>query len=129
MNTQPQAQEPRKVYMSYSEMTAKFRAVESKRDHLTGYIVFTEESFTSPYSEESRTYCVSSDNKAFIPGMGGYSIYASCLDGTDPCVRLEQYMAAEKGGRDGWQVERCYCMSDELDRVAPLLKPPKGRER
>ena len=129
MTEQPQSQEPRKVYMSYAEMTAKFRAVERKQDHLVGYIVFTEETFTTPYSEESRTYRVSSDNKAFIPNMGGYSIYASCIDGTDPCVRLEQYMAAERGGRDGWQVERCYCMSDELDRVSHLLKADKGRER
>ncbi len=129
MTDQSKPQESRKVYMSYSELTAKFRAVERKREHLVGYIVFTEESFTTPYSEESRTYRVSSDNKAYIPNMGGYSIYASCIDGTDPCVRLEQYMAAEWGGRDGWQVERCYCMSDELARVAHLLKPDKSRER
>ena len=51
---------------------------------------------------------VSSDNKAFQPNMGGYSIFASSIDGSDPMVRLESYMAAEKGGKDGWKVERCY---------------------
>ena len=76
--------------------------------HLLGHIVFSQDSFTKPYSEASRTYVVSSDNKAFIPGMGVYSIYGSSLDGTDMCVRLEGYMAAEKGGKDGWKVERCY---------------------
>ena len=40
--------------------------------------------------------------------MGGYSIYASALDGTDMGVRLEQYMADERGGKDGWKIERCY---------------------
>ena len=40
--------------------------------------------------------------------MGGYSIYASCLDGTDPCVRLEGYMELEHGGKGGWKVEYCY---------------------
>jgi hypothetical protein len=94
--------------MSYGEMTDLFTAAERSKKHITGYIVFSQDSFKSPYSEESRTYCVSSDNKAFIPNMGGYSIYGSCLDGTDQCVRLEQYMAAEKGGKDGWKVERCY---------------------
>lgn len=51
---------------------------------------------------------MSSDNKAFLDGMGGYSIYASCLDGTDPCVRLEAYMRAEHGGEKGWKVDYCY---------------------
>ena len=40
--------------------------------------------------------------------MGGYSIYASSLDGSDRMVRLEGYLAAEKGGKDGWKIERCY---------------------
>ena len=70
--------------------------------------MFTEDSFTEPYTEEQRTYVVSSDNKAYRPKMGGYSIYASSLDGKDRMVRLEQYMAAEHGGKDGWKVERCY---------------------
>ena len=71
-------------------------------------VVFTQDSFTKEYSEESRSYIVSSDNKAFLDGMSGYSIYASSLDGTDPCVRLEGYMAAEHCGKDGWKVEYCY---------------------
>ena len=75
---------------------------------MLGYIVFTEDSFTEPYTEEQRTYVVSSDNKAFKPNMGGYSIYASSLDGVDKMVRLEAYMAAEHGGKDGWKIERCY---------------------
>ncbi len=79
MNEQTQFQEVQRVYMTYSEMTAKFRAVESKGDHLTGYIIFTPDSFLDPYSEKSRTYCVSSNNKAYIAGMGGYSIVVICL--------------------------------------------------
>lgn len=71
-------------------------------------VVFTEDSFNKSYSIESRSYIVSSDNKAFIDGMGGYSIYAGSLDGTDPCVRLEQYMELEYAGKGGWKVEYCY---------------------
>ena len=39
--------------------------------------------------------------------MGGYSIFASSLDSSDRGVRLEQYMAAERGGKDGWKVDYC----------------------
>ncbi len=102
---------PEKVEeMSYHEMRARFRAAEREpgRKHLTGYIVFSQDSFDKPYSEASRTYAVSSDNKAFQPNMGGYSIFGSAIDGSDPLVRLESYMADEKGGEDGWKVERCY---------------------
>lgn len=100
---------PQEVEMTYRMLKARFREAENNRSgHLTGYIVFTQDSFTKPYSLESRTYVVSSDNKAFQPNMGGYSIFASALDGTDMGVRLEQYMAEERGGKDGWKVERCY---------------------
>lgn len=96
--------------MNYRELKELFRAVErnSEGKHLTGYIVFSQESFEKEYPEASRTYAVSSDNKAFRPNMGGYSIYASAIDGSDPMVRLENYMADERGGADGWKIERCY---------------------
>ena len=71
-------------------------------------VVFTEDSFKEHYELEGRSYKVSSDNKAFLDGMIGYSIYAGSLDGTDPCVRLEQYMEEEYAGKGGWKVEYCY---------------------
>ena len=93
--------EPQEVEMSYGELTSRFREAERNGgEHLTGYIVFTEDSFTKPYPEAARTYAVSSNNKAFQPNMGGYSIYASALDGSDPMIRLEGYMQSEKGGKD-----------------------------
>ncbi len=117
------------VEMSYEKMKSLFRSAERAGQHLTGYIVFSPESFTKVYSPESRTYAVSSDNKAFQPNKGGYSIYASAIDGSDSMVRLEQYMAAERGGKDGWKVERCYMMADELERARGLVKAEKDRER
>ena len=110
LNRAVYAYEEQQVDMTYSELAAQFRAQERSGTgrHMLGYIVFTEDSFTEPYTEEQRTYVVSSDNKAYRPKMGGYSIYASSLDGADKMVRLEQYMAAEHGGKDGWKVERCY---------------------
>ena len=49
--------------------------------------------------------------------MGGYSIYASCLDGTDPCLRLDGYMSAEHGGENGWKIEKCYVYQDEKEII------------
>lgn len=97
--------------ITYKEMSRIFREHERTAgdgSHLTGCIVFTEDTFQRPYSEEARTYRVSSDNKAYIPNMGGYSIYGSAIDGSDPMARLEGYMAEECGGRNGWKVDYCY---------------------
>ena len=113
--------EPEKVEMSYNELKKRFREAEEKgKEHLKGYITFTSDSFTEPYSEESRTYVVSSNNKAFIPNMGGYSIYGSSLDGKDLMVRLEQYMAAERGGKDGWKIEKC-CLEDNSREMIEIM--------
>lgn len=96
--------------ISYRELKEIFYQHESThpKNHLTAHIVFTPESFTEDYSEESRTYIVSSNNKAFQPNMGGYSIFGDCLDGTDPCLRVSNYMKAEHGGESGWVVDYCY---------------------
>ena len=37
-------------------------------------------------------------------------------------------MAAEYGGKDGWQVERCYMMADEVERAKELLKNERRKE-
>ena len=122
-------QKPTECNMTYSAMKSYFRAAERVDQHLTGYIVFSPDSFTTEYSQESRTYAVSSNNKAFQPNKGGYSIFASAVDGSDPLVRLEWLMAAEHGGKDGWKIERCYMMSNEMERARALLKAEKSMER
>ena len=65
------------------------------------------------YPWSSRTYIVFSDNKAFQRNKGGYSIFGSCLDGSDPCLRLEELMAEEHGVKDCWVVEDC-CIAGYL---------------
>ena len=67
----------KQVEMTYAELAAKFRSAERSGIHMTGYIQFTKDSFTEEYSEQARTYGVSSNNKAYRPNMGGYSIYCS----------------------------------------------------
>ena len=96
--------------ISWGKMVDLFRRYEQEHpeNHLSGFVVFTKSSFDVPYSLESRTYCVSSNNKAFQPNMNGYSIYGSAIDGSDPLVRLDQYMSVEQGGKNGWHVDYCY---------------------
>ncbi len=115
--------EPEQEDLTYTELRNRFYQAEKEGKHITGFIVFSQDSFTQPYSERSRTYEVSSNNKAFQAGMGGYSIYGSCLDGTDPCVRLEAYMANERGGKDGWKIERCYMQDDSRQMIDIIAGP------
>lgn len=106
--------EPQAVEMTFAEMRSRFCEAENEgKEHLSGYIVFTQDSFDKPYDERSRTYGVSSNNKAFQAGMGGYSIFGSCLDGTDPCVRLDGYMF----GENAWKIEKCYMMEPSREML------------
>jgi len=103
--------------MNYSELKQIFRELKatSPKENLTAHIIFTEDSFAKPYPLLSRTYSVSSDNKAFWPNMGGYSIFAYCLDVTsDQGVRLDWYMS-EEGNLGGWRVENCYILEQMRD--------------
>lgn len=96
--------------ISYGELATIFQLWERSNPgtHLRAYITFTPDSFGEVnLSWVSRTYEITSDNKAFKPGMAGYSIYGRCLDNTDNGIRLERYMAAEGGGKDGWKIENC----------------------
>ena len=106
--------------MNYAELKQTFRELKrnSPREDLTAHIIFTEDSFTKQFPLLSRTYRVSSNNKAFWPGMGGYSIFAYCLDKTsDQGVRLDWYMADE-GNAGGWKVEDCYILEQMQDTAA-----------
>ena len=96
-----------KVEMSYPELSTLFSSVNDKGlCPIAGYIVFTADSFDK-------------DNKAYQSGMGGYSIYGSCLDGTDSCIRLEGYMR----GENSWKIEKCYMFKDDYDRLLTQLEP------
>ena len=115
---------PEFIEVTYAELTRRFREAERNGDaHLEGRIVFTQDSFTEQYSEAARTYVVSSNNKAFIPNMGGYSIYASSLDGSDPMIRLDRYMQAEHGGENGWKIERCCMKNPEREMLDVICGP------
>lgn len=117
--------------MDYKQLKELFSQHEREHPetHLTACITFS--SFGSDnrreYSWDSRTYEISSDNKAFRSNQGGYSIFGCCLDGSDKCVRLDHYMREEKGCENGWVVEDCFLVgyllisSTELSISAPEL--------
>lgn len=94
--------------MTYQELKRIFVAHEATDPsyHLTGIIQFSNIGDTLFHKRE-RSYFISSNNKAFRPDMNGYSIFGSCLDGTDNNVRLDAYMADEHGSANGWKVETC----------------------
>lgn len=105
--------------MNYGEVKQIFQELKrtSPKDDLTAHLIFTEDSFVKKYPLLSRTYRVSSDNKAFWPHMFSKSIFACCLDGTDQGVRLDWYMA-EEGNPGGWKVENCYILEQMRDTAA-----------
>ena len=118
-----------KVEMSYAELSSLFRSVNEKGlSPIAGYVVFSAESFEKSYNEESRTYLISSNSKAYKSGMGGYSIYGSCINGSDHNIRLEGYMR----GNNAWKIEKCYMLKDDYDKLItelePHTKPRQDRE-
>lgn len=82
--------------MNYQELEHIFRAHEADRPkyHLDGLIVFSGLGlFEKPeFTQLDRTFLVSSNNKAYLPGSLGYSIFGSSLTEHDLRVRLERYM-------------------------------------
>jgi hypothetical protein len=38
-------------------------------------------------------------------------------------------MSAEHGGKNGWQIERCYMMADELEKAKSICRTEKEQER
>ena len=107
--------------MKYQELKALFRQHESNhpKEHLQGYISFSDfgPAETRQFPPRGRTYAISSNNKAFRPNMGGYSIFGSALDGTDRDVRLDHYMKEERGGSNGWTVNDCCILCYQLAEV------------
>ena len=101
--------------MTYSQLEATFlkRNADlgittqfSDKFPVHGIIVFKNESW--PHRERDfnlteRSYRVQSDNKGFISGLGGSSVFGDCLDGIDEMIRLDLYMR-----EGGWKVDYCY---------------------
>lgn len=68
---------------------------------LKAVIVFTEDTFSKPYSLEERSYKITNHNKAFIPRCFSDSIFGDSLDGSDRNVRLHNLIG-------DWKIDYCY---------------------
>ena len=99
----------------YSLLHQIFCAWEATKPsrHLSAVIVFTADSFSYPYRIVSRSFVVSSDNKAFQPNTNNTSVFGSCLDGGESNVRLDAFMASGNGGEAVWKVEACYLLASD----------------
>lgn len=85
---------------SWNQLRSIFETAYEEEFPLKGYIVFTEDSFTEVYTRESRTYIFNQNNKFFNKMAAGSALFASSLDGSDPCVRLNNYLP-------DWKIEEC----------------------
>lgn len=111
--------------MKYNELVAEFCRANEDGKTIEGYIVFSPASFDKLYPLQSRTYLLSSDNKAFKKGMSGNSIFGSALDGSDNGVRLDHYMKAT-GNPNGWVIDDCGLVSYQLLETCDRSTMVKG---
>lgn len=85
---------------SWSKLRSIFETAYEENFPLKGYIVFTEDNFDKPWPKESRTYIFDQNNKFFNKTAIGSSLFASSLDGSDECIRLNYYLPE-------WKIEEC----------------------
>lgn len=101
--------------MNYKTLKEILVEAASQNKLVEAFIIFTTDSFISgEYPKNERTYLLTSHEKAFSANANGYSIFGNCMDGRDMSIRLERYMAEEKGGKDGWKVENCGIVKYQL---------------
>lgn len=78
------------------------------KNPLTCVIVFKNDSWPDrdkDFSLKGRSYKFRSDEKFFLPGMCGRSIFAETLDGSDSC-RLDWYLGE-------WSIDYCYILEQK----------------
>ena len=100
-----------KTYMSYEEMKArlwKHNLDDANAPAICGYIRFTVDGFKDKtLTDDERTFRVWSDNKAFMPGMGGYSVFGYNI-GLHESLRLDTVMSDECGAHDWMVTDKCW---------------------
>lgn len=82
-----------------------FKELQDNKNWKEAVIVFTEDSYSKPFTEIERSYRVHSDAKYFDSTKIGNSLFGDCLDGTDLGVRLDVYIHDIE---NKWKVEYCY---------------------
>lgn len=116
--------------LTWQEFEKIMQDASKEGKQITGVIVFKPESFDKEYSEQSRSYEVSSGDKYWNPEMIGSSLYGFCLDGTDQGARLDWYMKAVPKDNLGkrWLVDYCYLKDDNIKKAEELVKVLRNPE-
>ena len=111
-------------HITYDELKNIMRKADKDGKTLEGIIVFTEDSFDKPYSEEERSYKVSNEtSKGLQDGKISNSIWGDCLDGKDLAVRLDAYMY---DGEDGWKIDYCYLLDNNEEKKTEAITLDSG---
>lgn len=112
--------------LSYSELVTLFTGYEKiargdvKYWHPVAYIEIDNSSFDKDYSFEARTYEVSANNKAFIPGQISTSMFGTSIDKTDVGVRLDVYVH-DKEPSARWKISKCYISVKDMVAISVAL--------
>ena len=88
--------------ITYAELCEKFREFNKKHktgEEITGVIVYSAKNWKKEFPLESRSYRISSYNRAFQDSKIANSIIGESLDGVDVGVRLDWY---------NWKIDYCY---------------------
>ena len=83
--------EIREILEAHNEAN-NIKSQYADKQPLYAVAVASNSNFTKEYSLEARSYRFRSDNKAFISGLLGNSIFCDSLDGSDTGVRLDWYL-------------------------------------
>lgn len=70
-------------------------------------VVFSQDSFSREYSEESRSYSFTKNEKFFQDDSISNSLHGKCLDGTES-IRLDYYLFEPDVTGQQWTVEKIY---------------------
>lgn len=94
--------------ITWHELRVHFCDINSKKlKHESAIVIFKDDSYaTRNLPEEERSYVITSDNKAFQSGKGGYSIFGSPLNHPDKLYRLDEPMR-EPDPEYRWAVDYC----------------------
>lgn len=90
-------------HITFSELESRMiqhnAVFDDNKPMLSGIVVYSQDNFTTPYTEEQRSYRVWNNNRMFQSGKIANSLFGDCIDGTDQGVRLDAY---------NWKVDYCY---------------------
>lgn len=110
--------------VSFEELDSLFRKYGDDMS-IGGIIIFDQSNFNKKYTKLGRSYITSSSNNRYNWKMVGNSVFASCLDGSEMGVRIDEWLY----GINPFKIEECYieCVNPDgvkgnFDKSEPLFR-------